>query len=414
MKIGLLREGKVPPDERVALTPEQCLEFMDRWPDVELVVQTSQVRRIKDEEYIEYGVEVVEDVSDCDILIGVKEVNIEDLVPGKTFLFFSHTYKQQPYNAKLLAAMLEKKVSLIDYEMLKGVDGRRIIGFGRWAGIVGAYNGLRAWGLREKCFDLPRAIDCKDLKEMIAAASAVAFPSGMKIVLTGFGRVGRGAAELLNAVGVREVDKEGFLVNEYEGGAVYAHIGLGDYNERLDGGEFDRETFKSNPSGYRSSFMKYARTADMFIAGHYYGEGAPYIITKKDLKNKDLRIKVVADVSCDIDGPVGCTIRPSEVADPLYGYCPVEEKECEFDYAGGITVMAVDNLPCELPRDASKGFGAEMMKHVIPLIIEGDKDDVLKGARETNLEGRLTEKYSYLQEYADGGAVELTELQKHK
>ena len=147
MKIGLLREGKVPPDERVALTPEQCLELMDRWPDVELVVQTSQVRSIKDEEYIEYGVEVVENVSDCDILIGVKEVNIEDLVPGKTFLFFSHTYKQQPYNAELLAAMLEKKVSLIDYEMLKGVDGRRIIGFGRWAGIVGAYNGLRAWGL---------------------------------------------------------------------------------------------------------------------------------------------------------------------------------------------------------------------------------------------------------------------------
>ena len=106
MKIGLLREGKVPPDERVALTPEQCLEFMDRWPDVELVVQTSQVRRIKDAEYIEYGVEVVEEVSDCDILIGVKEVNIEDLVPGKTFLFFSHTYKQQPYNATLLAAML--------------------------------------------------------------------------------------------------------------------------------------------------------------------------------------------------------------------------------------------------------------------------------------------------------------------
>tara|TARA_B100000683_G_scaffold266813_1_gene299655 strand:- start:1025 stop:2260 length:1236 start_codon:yes stop_codon:yes gene_type:complete len=410
MKIGLLREGKVPPDERVALTPEQCIEFRDRWPDVELVVQTSEVRRIKDSEYIEYGMDVVHDVSDCDILIGVKEVNIEDLVPGKTFLFFSHTYKQQPYNAKLLAAMLEKKVSLIDYEMLRGSDGKRIIGFGRWAGIVGAYNGLRAWGLREKCFELPRAIDCTDLKEMIEAASAVAFPDGMKIVLTGFGRVGRGAAELLDAVGVRQVDKSDFLVSEFEGGAVYAHIGLSDYNERKDGGEFSREDFKKNPSGYQSSFLKYARAADMFIAGHFYAEGSPFIISRDDLKDDQLRLKVVADVSCDIDGPVGCTIRPSTIADPLYGYCPVNEEECEFDYSGGITVMAVDNLPCELPRDASKGFGREMMDHVIPLLIEGDKDGVLAGARETGLDGKLTEKYSYLKEYAEGGA---TELQKH-
>ena len=410
MKIGLLREGKIPPDERVALTPEQCLEFMDRWPDLELVVQTSNVRRIQDSEYIEYGVEVVHDVSDCDILIGVKEVNIEDLVPGKTFLFFSHTYKQQPYNAKLLAALLEKKVSLIDYEMLRGADGRRVIGFGRWAGIVGAYNGLRSWGLREKCFELPRAIDCTDLKEMIAEASSVEFPEGMKIVLTGNGRVGRGASELLDAVGVRKVDKNEFLESEFEGEAVYAHLGLSDYNERKDGGKFDREEFKNDPSGFKSSFMKYAKAADMFIAGHYYAEGSPYIITREDLKDDDVRIKVVADVSCDIDGPVACTIRPSTVADPLYGYEPNSEQECAFDDPKGITVMAVDNLPCELPRDASRGFGIEMMKHIIPLLIEGDKDGVLAGARETDLEGNLTEKYSYLKEYAEGGA---TELQKH-
>ncbi|MBM72226.1 MAG: alanine dehydrogenase [Crocinitomicaceae bacterium] len=410
MKIGLLREGKIPLDERVALTPNQCLEFMDRWPDVELVVQTSNVRRIQDSEYVEYGVEVVHDVSDCDILIGVKEVNIEDLVPGKTFLFFSHTYKQQPYNAKLLAALLENKVSLIDYEMIRDADGQRVIGFGRWAGIVGAYNGLRAWGLREKCFELPRAINCKDLKAMIAQASSVAFPDGMKIVLTGYGRVGRGSAELLDAVGVMQVDKHDFLESEFEGGAVYAHLGLSDYNERKDGREFNREDFKKDPSEFESSFMKYAKAADMFIAGHYYAEGSPYIITREDLKDKELRLKVVADVSCDIDGPVACTIRPSTVADPLYGYDPKSEKECAFDKTGGITVMAVDNLPCELPRDASKGFGIEMMKHVIPLLIEGDKDGILKGARETDLKGNLTKKYAYLKEYAERGA---TELQKH-
>ena len=161
MKIGLLREGKLPPDERVALVPKQCVEFKERWPEVELVVQESEVRRIPDAEYRAVGVDVVSDVSDSDVLIGVKEVNIEDLIEGKTFLFFSHTYKQQPYNAKLLAAMLKKKVSLVDYEVLKKPDGRRIIGFGRWAGIVGAYNGLRAWGLREGAFDLKKALNAR-------------------------------------------------------------------------------------------------------------------------------------------------------------------------------------------------------------------------------------------------------------
>jgi hypothetical protein len=184
-------------------------------------------------------------------------------------------------------------------------------------------------------------------------------------------------------------------------------LGLSDYNERKDGGEFDREAFKKDPSGFKSSFMKYAKAGDMFIAGHYYAEGSPYIITREDLKDEELRLKVVADVSCDIDGPVACTIRPSSIAVPLYGYDPKSEKECDFDKAGSITVMAVDNLPCELPRDASKGFGIEMMKHVIPLLIEGDKEGVLAGARETDLKGNLTKKFEYLEEYAEGGATEL-------
>lgn len=407
MKIGLLREGKIPPDERVALIPEQCVELKERWPEVELVVQESEVRRIPDSEYREAGIEVVSDVSDCDVLLGVKEVNVEDLIEGKTFLFFSHTYKQQPYNAKLLAAMLAKKVSLVDYEVLKVPGGRRIIGFGRWAGIVGAYNGLRAWGLREGTFELPKAIDCKDLSEMVEHAKGAALPEGLKVVLTGFGRVGRGAAELLDAVGVMEVESSAFLGGEFEGGAVYTHLGLKDYNERKDGGEFDREEFKREPGLYQSCFQKYAREADMFVAGHFYAEGSPYIITREDFKDEELRLKVVADVSCDIDGPVACTLRPSTVAEPVYGYDPQSESECAFDAEGAVTVMAVDNLPCELPRDASKGFGREMLDHVIPLLIEGDKDGIIEGARETGLDGELCEKYKYLEEYARGGATEL-------
>ena len=402
MKFGLIREGKLPPDERVALTPAQCQEFMERWPQVELVVQESEVRRISAEEYTEAGVSVVSDVSDCDVLIGVKEVNVEDLIAGKTYLFFSHTYKKQPYNAKLLAAILEKKVSLIDYEVLKKPNGKRIIGFGRWAGIVGAYNGLRAWGVRENSYHLPRAIDGKDLDEMISKAKAEDISKSLKIVLTGYGRVGKGAAELLNSIGVREVEKEEFLSKEYTDGPVYTHLGLSDYYVREDGGEFSREKFMSDPKGYKSSFLSYACAADVYIAGHFYSQGSPYIISREDFKHPQVRLKVVADISCDIDGPVACTLRPSTVADPVYGYDPTNESECSVNTPGCITVMAIDNLPCELPRDASKGFGREMLDHVIPLLIEGDQGGVLAGARETNLDGELCEKYKYLQEYAAG------------
>ena len=402
MKFGLIREGKLPPDERVALTPLQCREFIERWPEVELVVQESEVRRISAEEYTEAGVSVVKDVSDCDVLIGVKEVNVEDLIAGKTYLFFSHTYKKQPYNAELLAAILEKKVSLIDYEVLKKPDGNRIIGFGRWAGIVGAYNGLRAWGLREKTFNLPRAIDGKDLDEMISQAKAGNVSKSLKIVLTGYGRVGRGAAELLDSVGIREVDKEEFLSKEFSDGPVYTHLGLSDYNAREDGGEFNRDVFMSDPKGYKSSFLPYACAADIFIAGHFYAQGSPYIISREDFKHPLMRLKVVADISCDIDGPVACTLRPSTVADPVYGYDPTNESECSLNTPGSITVMAIDNLPCELPRDASKGFGRDMLDHVIPLLIEGDQDGILAGARETGLDGELCDKFKYLEGYVAG------------
>ena len=402
MKIGVVREGKVPPDQRVPLTPAQCAELKRLYPEVELVVEASEVRRITDDEYREEGIEVVNTLVDagCDVLLGVKEVPLDQLIPDTTYLFFSHTYKLQPYNAKLLRTVVDKRIRLIDYELIKRASGKRVIGFGRWAGIVGAYNGLRAWGLRNGSFALPRAIDCEDMKDMVGHAKAVDLPSDMKIVLTGGGRVGMGAHELLTSLGLREVHADAFLKEDFNE-AVFTRLDVGQYNARRDGRAFEMGPFIADPTEFKSTFMKYAEVADMYIAGHYWAEGSPFLFTRDDMKQESWRVKVVADVSCDIDGPVACTIRPSTIADPLYGYDPTTESECTFNDPKGITVMAVDNLPCELPRDASHGFGKEMMAHVIPLLVGGDRDNMITNATETTLSGELAPKYRYLQDYID-------------
>ena len=400
MKIGVVREGKVPPDQRVPLTPAQCADLKQLYPEVELVVESSDVRRIADDEYRQEGVEVVTSLEGCDVLLGVKEVPVDELIPDSTYLFFSHTYKLQPYNAQLLRAIVDKRIRLIDYELIKRANGTRVIGFGRWAGIVGAYNGLRAWGLRHKTFTLPKAIDCADMKEMVGHAKGIELPEQMKIVLTGGGRVGMGAHELLTSLGIREVHSDAFLKEAFNE-AVFTRIDVGDYNARRDGGAFDMQEFIADPTGYESTFMKYAQVADMFIAGHYWAEGAPFLFTRDDAKRDDWKVKVVADISCDIDGPVACTLRPSTIADPLYGYDPASESECAFDASHAITVMAVDNLPCELPRDASHGFGKDLLAHVIPLLVGDDRDNMIGNATETTLEGSLAPKYRYLQEYID-------------
>ena len=400
MKIGVIREGKTPPDQRVPLTPAQCAELKRLYPDVELVVESSEVRRIGDDEYRQEGIDVVTDLQGCDVLLGVKEVPLNELRDDTTYLFFSHTYKLQPYNAKLLRTIVDKRIRLIDYELIKRANGRRVIGFGRWAGIVGAYNGLRAWGLRHKTFDLPRAIDCQDMKEMLAHAKAIDLPADMKIVLTGGGRVGMGAHELLSSLGLREVHGDA-LLSETFNEAVFARLDVHQYNARMDGKPFDMDEFVADATGYKSTFMPYAEVADMYIAGHYWAEGSPFLFTRDDMKRSTWKVQVVADVSCDIDGPVACTLRPSTIADPVYGYDPSAETECAYDAPEGITVMAVDNLPCELPRDASHGFGKEMMAHVIPLLVGGDRDDMLTNATETTLEGGLSPKFAYLQDYID-------------
>ncbi len=401
MKIGVIREGKIPPDKRVPLTPKQCVEVMEKFPGTEVVVESSPIRKITDDEYKKAGIKVVNDVSDCDILIGVKEVNKEDLIPNKKYLFFSHTFKKQPYNRDLLNKILENKIQLIDYEVLTDKNGHRLIGFGRYAGIVGAYNGFLTFGKKHQLYDLKPANQCEDRVEFEEELKKVKLPNNFKVVLTGFGRVGHGAREVIDLIGIKEVNPEDFL-NKTFNEPVYTQLNVKDYFAREDGKPFDKLAFYESGKGHVSTFKRYLKVADMYIACHYWDSSSPFIFTREDLKDKNIKVSVVADISCDIDGPVASTIRPSTIADPIYGYNPETEQEDDFMKEGIIAVMAVDNLPCELPKDASEDFGKELIDKILPSLLVEDKDGIIERGSETDLNGNLTKHFAYLDKYIKG------------
>ncbi len=399
MKFAIIKERKNPPDRRVVLSPQACQKIVQDFPQAEIVVESSDVRVFKDSEYSDLGFEVTDDVSDADAMIGVKEVPVEALIPNKKYFFFSHTIKKQPYNRKLLQAILNKNIELYDHETIVNKEGFRIIGFGYYAGVVGAYNGVRTFGLKFKAYELSKASDLKNRDELEAELDKITLPK-MKIVLTGKGRVGSGAKEILDHLKIKEVSVDDYLNKEFDE-AVYVQIDVLDYNERKDCQVLDMFDFFDNPQDYRSTFKRFTEVSDMFIAGHFYGDGAPIFYSKEDMKSLDFKIKVVADISCDVDGPIASTIRSSIIEDPIYGYDKQTGREVDYMYQNAIAVMAVDNLPCELPDNASRGFGKMFYDHVIPAFFNNDKDGVLARAKMTE-KGKLTERFSYLQNYVDG------------
>ena len=396
---GIITERKNPPDKRVVLTPEFCQVIKDEYPNAKITIEPSDIRVFKDNEYREKGLEVSASMEDCEVLLGVKEVPIEALIPNKKYFFFSHTIKKQPYNRDLLRAVLEKNISLYDHEVITSASGQRLVAFGRYAGLVGAYNGLRAYGLKHELFDLPKASGLRDLEALTTAIKSVNLPP-IKVVLTGMGRVGNGAAELLDAAGVLKVCLEHFMARHFTG-PVYTQIDVLEYNKRSDGLVGDKKDFFDNPEVYKSDFLQYTEASDVFIAGHFYGQGAPAFFKLKDIKNPLFKVSVIADISCDIGHPIPTTLRASTIADPIYGIDRETAKEVDFMDPNAIAVMAVDNLPCELPRDASEGFGAAFLAHVIPAFFNGDADGVLARAQMTK-DGKLTDHYSYLASYVNG------------
>lgn len=384
---------------RVVLSPQACQKVVSAFPDAELIVEPSPLRVFTDLEYQDAGIMVASRMEDCDVLLGVKEVPVDALIPGMKYFFFSHTIKEQPHNRKLLRAVLEKNIELYDHEVITDPKGIRLVAFGRFAGIVGAYNGFRAYGLKSDLFTLPKAQTLAGQQELISELKKLNLPI-IKILLTGKGRVGNGAREMLEGIHMKEVTVQDYLTKNFDE-AVYCQIDVLDYNRRLDGIQADMQDFFDHPTDYESTFMRFAKVTDLYMACHFYGVGAPYLFTREDAKQPHFNIQVVADISCDVDGPVASTIRASTIADPVYGYDPQNERETDFKSPGAIAVMAVDNLPAELPRDASQAFGVTFANKVIPAFFNGDSEGILKRARMTR-DGELTERYAYLQDYVDG------------
>ncbi len=398
MKLGIIKERKTPPDTRVPLIPWQCASLVDEYRRLEIIIEDYPERCYKGSEYQKKDIPVVDDLSNCDVILGIKEIPVEHLLPGKTYFFFSHTIKKQAHNRKLLQAILQKNIRLIDYECLRYPDDGRILGFGRFAGIVGAYNGLMAFGKRYQLFNLKPAYLCFDLKELEYELKKVKL-GPEKILVTGAGRVGHGVLEVMKLAKITQVTASDFIHKNFKE-PVFAQVEFPEYNKHKGGKPFDEKEFYTYPENFESDFLKFLPETDILIAGHFWAPKAPRFFTREDMMEDSFNIKVIADISCDLDGPIPATIRSSKITDPLFGYDPVTGKETDPFNKDAVTVMAVDNLPCELPRDASEDFGNHLMKDIIPLLMEGDGEGILKNATIAE-NGKLTEKYTYLQDYVD-------------
>lgn len=399
MKIGIIREGKIPPDSRVVFTPSLCVDIKHE-NNLEIVVQRSPNRCFSDETYSQKGVKLVDNVEDCDVLIGVKEVPIDQLIPNKTYFFFSHTIKAQPYNRDLLKAVIAKNIRLIDYEVLTNEDGQRVIAFGRFAGMVGAHNGLMTYGLRTKAFHLDRMNGFDRYADAVDQYNKIDFPP-IKVVVTGNGRVANGSCEVLDDMGFKKVSTDQYFSDEFDG-PVYTQLACEDYAERIDGQPYTNQDFYGNPSLYQSRFEPYTKVSDIFINGIYWDTKAPVFFTKEDMKSDNFKIKVIADVTCDIapEASVPSTIRPSTIADPIYGYDPLSEAECEPFTANSIDIMAVDNLPNELPKDASESFGNQFISEVLLNLIGGYDNAMIERAT-IAADGNLGKHFEYLEDYVN-------------
>jgi alanine dehydrogenase len=399
IKLGLIREGKSPADNRVALTPAQCKWIQKSSGDVRIIAQSSPGRCFSDKEYRMAGVEVMDDVSDCDILLGIKEVPVSELIPNKTYLFFSHTRKKQSYNQQLFQNIIANKISLIDYECLEHEDGQRILGFGFFAGVVGAHNGMMAYGHRSGAYDLVRVYKQRSFRELIHTYFGLRIPP-VKIVVTGSGRVAHGILEIMNLMGIVEVEPEDYLQKKYSY-PVYTQLKGADLYEHRSGAAYNRVHFHEHPEEYNCKFLPYAMQSDLLMNGIFWDTSMPRLFEQEAVQDPAWRLNTIADITDDAFGSVPINLGDQTIEDPIYGVSKTSFEKTAPYLPGSIDVMAVGNLPNELPRDASRYFGEQLIKYVLEDLVKNNRSAVIERASMVK-EGAITPRYSYLADYAAG------------
>ena len=395
IKIGLLRETKTPADNRVALTPAQCKWILKNNSTIKITAQSSPIRCFSDKEYISAGVEIGEDLSGCDILFGIKEIIAETLLPGKTYVFFSHTRKQQPQNRLMLQTIIKKNITLIDYECLEHEDGQRIIGFGFFAGVVGAHNGMMAYGNRTGLFKLDRVYKQRSFRELIHAYFGLRLPN-VKIAVTGSGRVAHGILEIMNLMGIYEVEPDEYLRRRFSY-PVYVQLKGADLYEHTSTGKYNRTDFHEEPEEYTCKFLPYTEQTDILLNGIFWDKNVPRLFEKTDIHSETFIIKTIADITDDKEGSVPINLGDQTIENPIYGVDRNSFEKTEPYLPNSIDIMAVGNLPNELPRDASRYFGEQLIKYILEDILKGGSDIIERATIVKN--GSLTKPFEYLKEY---------------
>lgn len=393
MKFGLIKEGKIPADNRVAFTPLQC-KWLKDYKNIEVIVEPSPGRCFSDEEYKKQGIKVSGDVSDCDILFGIKEIPVSMLLPGKKYFFFSHTKKLQPYNQDLFKTIIEKKITLIDYENLEHEDGTRLIGFGFFAGVVGAHNGMLAFGNRTRKFHLERIYKNYDFQELVGTYFGLKLPN-LRIVVTGSGRVAHGILEIMNLMGMHQVEPDEYL-NEAFSYPVYTNLKGADLYRNISTGNYDRDEFHAHPELYHSLFRQYLKSTDILLNGVYWSNNMPPLFEIEDMDAHDFRLQTISDVTDDMHGSVPCNLGDVTIEEMVYGVDKKTATRTAPYLPGSVDLIAVGNLPNELPKDASRYFGEQLIKYVVDDLEEGS--EVLENATMVQ-KGEITPRFEYMKEY---------------
>lgn len=394
--IGILKESKEK-ERRVSLTPADAELLLKNYPNLLIKAEPSEKRVYSNQQYSNAGVEITNNLSDCDLLVGLKEVDIHKIIPGKTYLFFAHVAKMQHRKKSYFKQLASKEITLIDYEYLTNKNDKRIAAFGYWAGIAGLYNAFYALGKRYKTFELPLVSSFISFSALLNKLNNLVLPP-VKIIITGSGNSAKGVSDTLKKLGINGVSPSAFLNKSFDF-PVYCILSPRQFFIQKDGSSYSKTDFKANRDQYISIFHKYVEVADLYFACHYWEKNMPLLLTNNHLASKESRLKIVADISCDINGPIACTVKESTIENPFYDFNPLTQKiEPNFSSPNNINVMAVGNLPTMLPFDSSNYFSDILTKKILPQLISKKECEIIENA--TLLKnGKLTFAFNYLHQY---------------